>query len=72
MLNTDMFVLTIENDQIVVQVKICFLFTQDHWSTGYTRPTVDTEQDYTVLGYELTANSMNVKFKRPLDTGDSD
>ena len=34
-------------------------------------PDMDASQDVSLIGYEITSNSMNVKFKRLKDTGDS-
>lgn len=34
-------------------------------------PQADTSQDVYLIGYAVTANSMNVKFKRLLNTGDA-
>ena len=62
MTNCDMVIITIVGSEV---------FVNDYWSTGQTTPTLDSSQDYTLLGYEITATSMNVKFKRLLNTGDS-
>ena len=44
----------------------------DLWSTGYSRPTTDTSQDYTPATGTLADDVYTFAVTRPLDTGDSD
>ena len=44
----------------------------DLWSTGYSRPTTDTTQDYTPATGTLANGVYTFAVTRPLDTGDSD
>lgn len=58
----DMFVIEIENDQVIVR---------DLWSTSDSTPSTDTSQDFQIKKQTLGTNSLEVTFNRKLNTGDS-
>ena len=44
---------------------------QDRYATGYTVPTLDTQQDYTLISGEEVNGRTILKFKRKYNTTDS-
>jgi hypothetical protein len=64
MVNTDMITIQFDNTNEPTLI--------DQYSTSRSTPSADTNQDYTLLEYEINnAGRSKVKFKRNLDTSDA-